>query len=71
MAAPTPMFEAQKINAAPAQSSLIARLGMTVCFLATTGLLVAGLRSVPAAETGLQSSPAIAVAAHVRSHQPK
>jgi hypothetical protein len=44
---------------------------MTVCFLATTGLLIAGLRSVPAAEAGAHLSPAIAIAADARSQPSK
>jgi hypothetical protein len=71
MALPTPSFQTRKGDAAPAQSNLIARLGMTVCFLATTALLIAGLHSVRAVEAGAHAAPAVAVAANVRTQSAK
>jgi hypothetical protein len=66
MSIPATVFSERKDEAAPAPSSLIARFGMTVCFLATTGLLVAGLRSIPSAEAGAHATPTIAITAYDR-----
>jgi hypothetical protein len=53
---------------APTPSSLMARLGMTVCFVAASGLLISGLvRSMPHADAGIGPKPVMAMTADNRN----
>jgi hypothetical protein len=72
MAISATVFNRRKDEAAVVPSNKIARLGMTVCFLATTGLLIAGLtRSPPSAAPGAHPPQAGAITADLHGPRTK